>query len=165
MDPKELVGLISAGAESNDVRLFVLKDNWRVRLRHMPRNRWRKIVEDNTVIEFNHGKREERLDNDGVRAALIRNSVIDWSGLTPDILRKMVYLPDEMLARIAVEGEIKFDPDVAAILLREGMIDDVNIGALFMELVLKPEHFSNGLLEGQVKNSSDAPDTTSIPTE
>jgi hypothetical protein len=165
MDPKELVGLIKTGAESrNETRLFGLKGGWRIKLRHMPRNQWSRILGDNTEISYSNGKRQESLNNDGVRSALIRNVVIDWTGLTPDVLRKVVYLPEEVYAQVAGEGEIAYDPALAEILLREGAIDGMNLGSILMDLVLNPELFSNGLLEGQVKNLSSAPGTISIQT-
>ncbi len=165
MDPKELISLIKTGVESNaEIRTFGLKDSWRIRLKHMPRNRWRKILDDNTTISFTGGKRTETSDPEGLRAALIRHVVVDWYGLTPDVLRKVVYLPEEMYAQIAGQGEIAYDPELAAILLREGSIDGMNLGAIIMDLMLNPELFSGGLLEDQVKNSSNALGPTSTQT-
>ncbi len=166
MDPKELVKLVQQESRSPETRKFRLfaDADFIVELRYLPRAEVTAMHRRNQITNYQAAKRgEEQFDEEGLRSDLSQKVIHGWSGLTPDVFRRMIFLSEKGYARIAKEKEIPYSREIAELLLREGKVDGTVFDMLILGIVANPENFANGRLGDEVKNLPSAPDTGQTP--
>ena len=162
MDPKELVKLVQQENKNPETRKFrLLADaDFIIELRYLPRAEVTAMHRRNQITNYQAAKRgEEQFDEEGLRADLNQMVIRGWSGLTPEVFRRMIYLSEKAYARIAREKEIPYSPEIADLLLKEGKVDGTVFDMLILGIVANPQNFANGKLGDEIKNLSSVPDT------
>lgn len=120
------------------------KDGFQVEIKYSPRGKLQKIYEQATTREWDpKGFSKNSIDAKKLYELMAKEIVVNWRGLTPDILRKMVDMekyPD---------GEIPYSPDDAVELLEKAYDFDTWVQKITTDL----EIFEASRRAAETKNS------------
>ena len=130
---------------------FPTDSQFKVKIAFLPKDEWKKIVEDHTFSGWKNGKQVDKLDEEPFYAEFAKKTILGWSGLTVKTLKKIA--PVQFDADVKDPDVIEYSQEWAQFLLIQSTEFDQWVTGIQNHL----EAFDSEQKEAAEKNSSNTP--------